>query len=120
MAGEPQNGHDPTRLDRIERMIEVLTNAHIDFEQEHRQLLTAQVVLTDRVDRLTERVDRLTERVDRLAEKVDRLAEKVDRLASQVSELVAAQKHTDERLNALITIVDNLIRNPPSHNPPAL
>lgn len=78
MASEGQNGHDSSRLDRIEQMMELLVNEHIDFQREHRQLLTAQVVLTERVEQLRE-----------------------------------AQKHTDERLNALITIVDNLIRNPP-------
>jgi hypothetical protein len=78
MASEGQHGHDSSRLDRIEQMMEVLVNEHIDFQREHRQLLTAQVVLTERVEQLRE-----------------------------------AQKHTDERLNALITIVDNLIRNPP-------
>ena len=81
----PQNGHDPSRLDRLEGMIEVILNRHIDFEQDHAQLLKAQVVLTDRLDRLTKLVTELTE----------------------------AQKHTDERLNALITTVDDIIRNPP-------
>lgn len=91
MAGE-QNGHDPTRLDRIEGMIEVLVNEHmrlvnehIEFEREHRQLLTAQVILTDRVDRN----------------------------AQQIAALLEAQERTDDRLNALITTVDNMIRNPP-------
>lgn len=94
-----QNGHDPSRLDRIEGLIEVLVNAHIDFAQEHRQLLTAQVVLTDRIDRLAQEVDRLTGRVDKIA--------------SQLSEVVEAQKHTDERLNALISTVDDIVRKPP-------
>ncbi|HJU29357.1 MAG TPA: hypothetical protein VJ718_09305 [Candidatus Binataceae bacterium] len=92
MAGERINGHDPSRLDRIEGMIEVLVNEHIEFAREHRQLLTAQVVLTDRLDRLTDRVDRL---------------------AVQVAELGESQKHTDERLNTLIATVDEIIRNPP-------
>jgi len=52
-------------------------------------LLTAQVVLTDRLDRLTQRVDKLTERVDRLAE-------------------LGAQ--TEERLNGLIAVVAGLVR----------
>ena len=79
------NGHDSWRLDRIEGLIEVLVNEHIEFAREHRQLLTAQIVLTDRLDRL----------------------------AVQVSELSEVQKHGDERLNALIVTVDGMIRNRP-------
>ncbi len=79
------NGHDPSRLDRLEALVEVLVNRHIEFEQEHRQLLTAQVVLTDRLDRLTSRVDRIAQ----------------------------SQLETNEKLNALISIVDEFIRNRP-------
>ncbi len=46
------------------------------------------MVLTDRLGKLTERVDKFAERVDKLAE---------------------LGEHTDERLNALITIVDGII-----------
>ncbi len=72
------DGHDPTRLDRLEALLEVLVNRHLEFEQEHKQLLTAQVVLTDRVDKITE-----------------------------------LQLETTEKLNALISIVDEFIRNRP-------
>jgi hypothetical protein len=92
MAGEMQNGHDPSRLDRMEGMIEVILNRHIAFEEDHAQLLKAQVVLTDRLGQLTKIVVDVVEAQKRNEE---------------------AWKHTDERLNALITIVDNLIRNPP-------
>jgi hypothetical protein len=49
------NGPDPTRLDRLEGLVEALYNGHLEFEDEHRRLLAAQVVLTDRIDRLTQR-----------------------------------------------------------------
>jgi hypothetical protein len=80
------NGSD--RLNRIERALELLIDDHIQFREEHKLLLTAQVVLTERLGKLTERVDKLTERVDKLAE---------------------MGQHTDERLNALITVVAGLI-----------
>ena len=54
----------------------------VQFREEHKKLLAAQVVLTDRLDRLAIRVDELTE----------------------------AGKHTDQRLNALIKVVDDLVR----------
>jgi hypothetical protein len=85
MADESGNGHGQSRLDRLEGLVEVLMNGHIEFETEHKRLLTAQVVLTDRLDRLTE----------------------------QVSELREAQRQTDERMNALIAIVDDVVRRRP-------
>ena len=85
MPEESTNGHGESRLDRLEGLVEVLVNGHIEFEREHQRLLTAQVVLTDRLDRLT----------------------------IQVSELRESQKHTDERMNALITVVDDIVRRRP-------
>ena len=78
-----QNGSN--RLDRIEKLIEAVVSEHIRLVEDHlafradlRQLLTAQVLLTDRMSQLAE-----------------------------------GQKHTDERLNALITVVDGLVRKQP-------
>jgi len=80
MADTHENGG--SRLDRIERTLARLTEGHETFQLEHKQLLTAQVVLTDRLDRF-------------------------------IKETAEAGKHTDERLNALITIVDGIIRKQP-------
>jgi hypothetical protein len=81
------NGHDPDRLDRLEGLVEVLFNRHLEFEEEHKRLLTAQVVFADRMNRLDQRMDRMAE----------------------------FQKHSDERLDALIAIVDEIVRKrPPS------
>ena len=51
------NGSD--RLDRIERALELLIDDCVQFREEHKLLLTAQIVLTDRLDKLTVRVDQL-------------------------------------------------------------
>jgi hypothetical protein len=83
------NGHDPTRLDRLEGLVEVLVNRHLEFEEEYKRLLIAQVVLTDRIDRLTQRMDQMAE----------------------------FQKHSDERLDALIAVVDEIIRRRPPQSP---
>lgn len=66
------------RLTRLEDFVEVLAEGQ-------KQLLTAQIVLTDRLDKLTERVDRIAE----------------------------AQVHTDERLNVLIKMMDEWVRRQP-------
>ena len=75
---------------RFENLLELLHDGHVKFQDGHTQLLTAQVVLTDRVDRLAQT------------------------LAQAVKDLTEAQKHTGERLNALITVVDDVVRRRPT------
>jgi len=77
-----ENGSGESRIDRLEGLMALLIEDHVQFREEHKQLLTAQVVLTDRLDRF-------------------------------IKETAEAGKHTDERLNALITIVDGVIRKRP-------
>lgn len=68
-----------SRLDRMERMMEMLIADHVRFDEEHKRLLTAQVLLTD-----------------------------------EMAKLATAQRNTDERLNALIAVVDGIVRRPPA------
>ena len=77
-------------MDRLERLMELLFDDHVKFQDEHKQLLTAQLVLTDRVDSLAQTV------------------------AQAVKDLTEAQKQTGERLNALIAVVDDLVRKRPA------
>jgi hypothetical protein len=85
MPGTHENGSGESRMDRLEGLMALLIEDHVQFREEHKHLLTAQVVLTDRLDRF-------------------------------VKETAEAGKHTDERLNALITIVDGIVRNRPQQN----
>jgi hypothetical protein len=89
MASEQTNGHGESRLDRLEGLVEVLVNEHIAFAEEHKLLLTSQVLMTDSIRELTGRVKDL---------------------AAEVAE---SHKSIDDRLSALIQIVDGLIRNRP-------
>lgn len=79
--------------------------------------------LSDRVERIAEKVEFMAEKVEFMAGKVEfmagkveRMAEKVDRTADSVTALLAIAeihdreiKETDERLNALINIVERHI-----------
>ena len=56
MANEQHSGNDQSRLDRLEGLLGLLIDDHVKFQEEHKQLLTAQVVLTDRLDRLAQTV----------------------------------------------------------------
>lgn len=84
--GDEQNGHGLSRLDRMEGLMQLLIDDHLKFSDEHNRLLTAQVVLTDAMNKMA-------------------VAQK---------ELAEAQKHADRRMDALIAVVDGVIRKPPS------
>jgi hypothetical protein len=88
------NGDNP-RLDRIEKILEVVANVQQDMQQEHQMLLRAQVVLGDNMAKLSDHLIKLSEKVDKLADVQKAHAE-----------------DTDERLGALIKIVDDLVRRP--------
>jgi len=89
MPGTHENGSGESRLDRLEGLMALLIDDHVQFREEHKQLLTAQILLTDRVDKLAVTLD------------------------TAIKELSASQRHTDERLNALIAVVDDLVRRRP-------
>ena len=101
---EETNGlNDPTRLDRIERVIEVLANTQVDMQQDLKILLRGQVVIGDALEKLTTRVDRLAESHQHLVESHQHLVESHQRL-------MEAQQHTDQRMDALILTVDEIVR----------
>jgi hypothetical protein len=92
MPGTHENGSGDSRLDRLEGLMALLIEDHVRFSDEHKQLLTAQILLTDRVDKLGVRLDMTI---------------------TAIQELTASQRHTDERLNALIAVVDDVVRRRP-------
>lgn len=96
MPNDRPNGNSQSRLDRMERLMNLLIEDHVRFDDEHKRLLIAQVVLTDRVDKL---------------------AIQADKTFVALKELAESQKHTDERLNALISVVDDLVRGRPPQQP---
>jgi hypothetical protein len=91
--GDEQNGHSLSRLDRMEGLMQLLIDDHLKFSDEHNRLLTAQIVLTDAMNKTA------------VAQKELAVAQK---------ELAEAQTHTDRRMDALIAVVDGMIRKPPS------
>ena len=106
------------RMDRFDRGMEHLLQSQAmhaerltrhdaeiaDLFTAHKHLLTAQIVLTERVDKMAERVDKMADRVDKLAASVAELTEAQKRN-------VEAEKRTDDRLNALVAVVDDLVRH---------
>ena len=78
MNGQPSSDNGASRLDRIEKLLEMLVDDHVKLVDEHRFLLRAQVVLTEKVDKLAD-----------------------------------AQQRTQERFNALSSVVADIVRRPP-------
>jgi hypothetical protein len=79
------NGHQDnlSRLDRIEIAIEHVIGEHEKLVDEHRRLLTAQVVMVDSIDKLTGKLaatdERLGLRIDEIGGKLDALINVVER-----------------------------------------
>jgi hypothetical protein len=92
MAGE-DNGHGKTRLDRIEGVIEALANRQVLIEDEFARLLKAQVVMVDAMTTMSDTMTAVERRIDE------------------------RQRQSDDRLNALIAVVDDLIRRGPLQPP---
>lgn len=99
MANENGTG----RLDRIEKALELLIADHVQFREEHQQLLTAQVVLTDRLDRF---IKETGEQFREAAEARKVTDQKFAELAEKVASLAEAQ-------TVLTKTVDDLIRRRP-------
>jgi len=84
------NGHNsPDRLERIEQIVEVIANTQADMantqagmQQDIQNLYRSQVVM----------------------------GEALTKLAEAQKELAVAQKHADQRMDALILTVDEIIR----------
>ena len=81
------------RLERLEKIVEVIANVQHDMQQDHQVLLRAQIVMTDQMEKLIKETDR------RFAEADKRFAE-----------LAAAQQRMDDALTALMGTVDEIIR----------
>jgi hypothetical protein len=83
------NGDNP-RLDRIEKILEVIT-------REHPILLRAQVVLDDQTNKFNELMTRLSEKLDKIAD-------------ARLQRKTARSEKIDEQLRALIKIVEDNAR----------
>jgi len=96
------NGNE-RRFQEISSLLEQLINS-----QKH--LLQAQVILSDRQDKSEKLLAKLLEHLEMTGSNLSTLTVNVLALATKVQELADGQKHTDERLNALIAVVDELVR----------
>jgi hypothetical protein len=81
----PKSNNGRSRLDRIEAIIEAVAVRQADIEDEFRRLLRAQVVMVDNMGQL----------------------------AAEQVKLAEQQRNTEEKLHALIAVVDDIVRRTP-------
>ena len=92
MASQPSPDE---RFDQVESTLNQLANSQ-------RHLLTAQVLMNDRMDRAETAIQKLAEENVKLAVRVQAIGESVQALAD-------GQKHNDSNIEALTEIVRQLI-----------
>jgi hypothetical protein len=90
------NGNGESRLDRLERLMDLLITDHLTFTDEHKQLLTAQVILAGNMQEL----QAAQKKLQAAQEKLQAAQEKTDE----------QMKATDGRLSVLIQMMDGFIR----------
>ena len=104
MAG---NGHEPSgseRLDRMEATLNMLINDHVQFREEHKMLLHAQVLLTGSLETLRDELRKVVGVIDGLGAKVEALTTKLEALTTKVEALTS-------KVDALTTNVEAMRSN---------
>ena len=86
------------RFDQVESTLNQLANSQ-------RHLLTAQVLMNERLDRTEAALQKFAEQNVKLADSVQALADSQKHIDSKIEALADSQKHTDSKLDALTDIV---------------
>lgn len=84
-----ENGNRESRLDRIERALELMISDHELFREEHKQLLTAQVLQRDMIDNLVKRAEANEKRWEEQMARNAGFDSRVDKLVLSIGELVS-------------------------------
>lgn len=100
MSGE--NGNRDSRLDRIERALDLFIADHEQFRQEHKQLLTAQVLQQDALDKQLKITQALTLLIEQQGKQIEGLG-----LQSQ-----ERNEALDLRFDKMISAIGELCRRP--------
>ena len=95
--GLTSNNGSP-RLDRIERVIELLVNNQIAIQEQHDQdfkkLMTWQVLMQDKFEKLTVKVDTMAVKVDQQADRINGVFERIDKLVLAIGELIRSNRES--------------------------
>lgn len=83
------NGNRDTRMDRIEKALELMISDHEQFRQEHKQLLISQVVQSGQIANNSRQIEALTQRMNQQVDITAALDSRVDKLVSSIGDLIA-------------------------------
>ncbi len=100
------NGNQNTRLDRIERALELLIADHEQFRVDHQQLLTAQVVQQGEIEKLLAITQEHTRQIEAERDQID--------AHRQLQR--EGQAALDKRVNDLVSAIGDLIARIPPQN----
>jgi len=78
------NGDRDSRMDRIERTLELLVADHEQFRADHKQLLIAQVLQKDEIDELLKVTKEHTTQITALDGRVDKLVSSIGDLIARI------------------------------------
>jgi bisphosphoglycerate-independent phosphoglycerate mutase (AlkP superfamily) len=78
------NGNRDTRMDRIEKALELLISGHEQFRQDHKQLLIAQVVQSDQIAQVLRVTEQHTLQIEALDKRVDKLVSSIGDLIARI------------------------------------
>jgi predicted nuclease with TOPRIM domain len=112
------NGHqdNPSRLDRMEKMVEHIISGHIALEDKLSRLTDKHDQIDDQLLKLSDKVDRFSDKVDKLSDKVDKLSDTVSTLhktvvlqASTMDRVITNLAHTGDKLAATDATLDRFV-----------
>lgn len=95
-----QNGDQNTRLDRIERALEMLIADHEQFRLDQRELLTAQVIQSQQIGDLLKITQKHTRQFEKQDVKIAALDARVDKVVLAIGDLISRmppQEYRDSR-----------------------
>jgi hypothetical protein len=119
MPEDKPNGSGHSRPDSMERLMQTFQNGLSSLVESQVRLAESQAQITIQVGRLIGVVEGVAGALARVVGIVEDIATAQRHMESEladlkdsVRELREAQKHTDERLNALIALVEGFVRRP--------
>jgi phosphopantothenate synthetase len=98
MAEESKGHNSATRIDRIERAIEALIDAHDRLPESHEDLLRAQVITHDNMAAMAATVKALSEKVASHEDSIQALVDsqlRVDRVLERIQKLLEDRGATE-------------------------
>ena len=89
-----------TRLNRIEQALELLISDHVQFREEHKQLLSAQVLLTGQVQKVADQIAQTAGQVQKIADQVAQAAGQLTALTTRVDRIAQLLENHIQDKNA--------------------